>query len=84
MPIIVHNVMPPTDTIALLETIGADASLRRASPEALLEALVRANATIGLKHAAATGDGTHLSEELGSVNCDTPNHVNNFIFEEGA
>lgn len=84
MPVIVHNVVPPTNTIALLETIGADASLRRASPEALLEALVRANATIGLKQAVSTGDRTHLSDDLGDVKpMDTPNHPNNnFIFAE--
>ena len=70
MPIILHNVTPPTNrveaTIQLLEAIGRDAWLYHASPEGLLQALIDANASHGMQHAASTGDASHLRSELGS------------------
>jgi hypothetical protein len=54
-----------TDTIELLETIGANASLRRASAEELAHALEQAGATDVLKAAAKAGDSSLLSGEFG-------------------
>lgn len=53
------------DTIELLETIGRDASLRRAGRESLVHALDEMGANEGLKMAAASGDRSHLGQELG-------------------
>jgi hypothetical protein len=52
-------------TIELLELIGQDASLRHASQEDLAQALEALNASEGLKVAVASGDKSHLGEELG-------------------
>mgnify|MGYP001551092439 CR=1 FL=1 len=54
-----------SNTIELLERIGQDASLRHASQENLAQALNALNASEGLKLAAASGDTSHLGEELG-------------------
>lgn len=53
------------DTVELLEAIGRDASLRRASPEELARALEADGASPGLLDMAAHGDSTALTEELG-------------------
>lgn len=54
-----------SDTIELLEAIGRDASLRRASPEEVDARLARAHASEGLRVAAASGDTSRLFAELG-------------------
>lgn len=53
------------DTVELLEAIGRDASLRRASPEELARALEADGASPGLLDMAAHGDSTALTVELG-------------------
>jgi hypothetical protein len=53
------------DTVELLEAIGRDASLRRASPEVLARALDATNASPGLRELVANGDGSILTRELG-------------------
>ena len=53
------------DTVELLEAIGRDAALRRASPEALAQALEDNDASTGLRELVASGDSTGLTEELG-------------------
>lgn len=55
------------DTIDLLEAIGRDATLRRASPEELATLLEAADASTGLRELAATGDSAMLTKELGLV-----------------
>jgi len=64
------------DTIELLETIGRDASLRRAGRESLVQALDEMGANEGLKMAAASGDRSHLGEELGDEDNKTLNANN--------
>jgi hypothetical protein len=54
-----------SNTIELLERIGQDASLRHASQENLARALNALNASEGLKVAAASGDKSRLTQELG-------------------
>ncbi|NII54593.1 hypothetical protein [Luteibacter sp. SG786] len=53
------------DTVELLEAIGRDASLRRASPEELARALEADGASPGLLDMAAHGDSAALTAELG-------------------
>jgi hypothetical protein len=53
------------DTVELLEAIGRDATLRRASPEALAQALEANDASTGLIELVASGDSTGLTKELG-------------------
>ncbi|MGF6495603.1 hypothetical protein ABIE56_003802 [Luteibacter sp. 621] len=53
------------DTVDLLESIGRDASLRRASPDVLIRVLDAANASAGLRQLVAIGDGGALAAELG-------------------
>jgi hypothetical protein len=60
------------DTIELLEAIGQDASLRHASAEELTNMLEQAQASVTLKAAAASGDSSRLSEELGHKAMFTP------------
>ena len=55
------------DTVELLEAIGRDATLRRASPEVLARALKATDASPGLLELVANGDGTALTNELGLV-----------------
>lgn len=55
-----------TDTIDLLESIGRDASLRRASPGELEHALEQMQASDSLKRAAASGQATLIKTELGT------------------
>lgn len=55
-----------SNTIELLEAIGRDASLRQAPPEGLLHALDSMDASVNLKMAAASGDRSHLAQELGA------------------
>ncbi|WEN15841.1 hypothetical protein PY254_03995 [Rhodanobacter sp. AS-Z3] len=55
-----------SNTIELLETIGRDASLRRASRENLMHALGSMDASVSMKLAAASGDRSHLAQELGA------------------
>jgi hypothetical protein len=54
-----------SDTIELLEAIGRDASLRHASAEELTTILEQVQASGALTAAVASGDSSHLSEELG-------------------
>jgi len=54
-----------SDTIELLEAIGSNASLRHASPEALAGVLRQSQASDGLTAAVASGDSSHLADELG-------------------
>lgn len=67
------------NTIELLETIGRDASLRRASAEDLLQALNGLRASEALKQAAISGDDGHLARELGHRDINSPNHPNNNV-----
>jgi len=53
------------DTVELLEAIGRDATLRRASTEVLAQALVANDASAGLRELVASGDNKGLTEELG-------------------
>jgi hypothetical protein len=53
------------DTIELLEAIGRDASLRHATSEELASVLEQAQASAALLAAAASGDGSQLSHDLG-------------------
>jgi hypothetical protein len=53
------------DTVELLEAIGRDAALRRASPEALVQALEANEASEGLRELVANGDSAGLTKELG-------------------
>lgn len=53
------------DTVELLEAIGRDASLRRASPEELARALEADGASPGLLDMATHGDSAALTAELG-------------------
>lgn len=56
-----------TDTIELLEAIGSDASLRRATAEELADVLGRAQASLALQDAVVQGDRTLLAAEFGST-----------------
>jgi hypothetical protein len=56
-----------TDTIDLLEAIGADATLRHASTEELAIVLERAQASDALTAAVTLGDSTLLFEEFGRM-----------------
>jgi len=71
-----------SDTIELLETIGKDASLRRAPAEDLARALAGLNASAALKQAAASGDAGHLAEELGYRKLQSNNHPGQTAPEE--
>lgn len=55
-----------TDTIELLETIGKNATLRRAPAEKLVETLELADASVALKTAVMSGDRSALLNELGN------------------
>ena len=55
-----------TDTIELLEAIGSDASLRRATAEELADVLDRAQASLALQDAVVQGDHARLAAEFGS------------------
>lgn len=55
------------DTVELLESIGRDATLRRASREVLAQVLEANDASAGLLELVATGDKKGLTEELGFV-----------------
>ncbi|WP_266159428.1 hypothetical protein [Dyella silvatica] len=61
-----------SDTIDLLEAIGRDASLRHASAEELSDMLAQAQASAALTSAAAHGDSSLLSAELGYIPMQTP------------
>jgi len=64
------------DTIELLETIGKNASLRRASGEELAQALASLDANEALQQAAASGDSSHLSRVFDDVRLEA-NHPTN-------
>lgn len=68
-----------SNTIELLESIGRNASLRHASRESLVQLLEGMDANIGLKLAAASGDRSHLAQELG----DKGNVVNHNAHDGG-
>ncbi|WP_213948056.1 hypothetical protein [Luteibacter sp. dw_328] len=53
------------DTVELLEAIGRDATLRRASPEVLARTLEAIHASPALLELVAHGDVTALTGELG-------------------
>jgi hypothetical protein len=69
------------DTIELLEAIGRDASLRHASTEELTNMLEQAQASVALTAAAASGDSSRLSEELGRKAMFTP-QISQTFFDE--
>ena len=52
------------DTVELLEAIGRDATLRRASPEVLSRVLETTDASVGLRNLVANGDYSGLKNEL--------------------
>lgn len=52
------------DTIALLETVGADASLRHAAGETLVDVLQRAQASVELVEAVARQSAEPVRREL--------------------
>lgn len=53
------------DSVELLEMIGRDAGLRRASPEALARALETSRPSAGLRELIASGRSEGLVAELG-------------------
>jgi aspartate carbamoyltransferase catalytic subunit len=55
------------DTVELLEAIGRDATLRRASPEVLARTLAATQASLGLLELVTHGDGSKLKSELALV-----------------
>lgn len=55
-----------SNTIDLLNNVGSDASLRHAKPEDLVASLAQMQASEELKHAAMSGNKSHLAQELGS------------------
>lgn len=61
-----------TDTIDLLEAIGADATLRHASTEELTIVLEQAQASDALTAAVTQGDSTLLFEEFGRMQHQPP------------
>jgi hypothetical protein len=61
-----------SDTIELLEAIGADASMRHASAEELAHKLVQSQASAALIAAVASGDSAELAAELGHKPMYTP------------
>jgi hypothetical protein len=71
------------DTVELLEAIGRDATLRRASPEVLARTLEAANASPGLRQLAAYGDGTTLKNELGLVDRYVEHQTQTGAHEDG-
>jgi hypothetical protein len=60
------------DTIDMLEAIGSDASLRRASAEELTQVLVEAKASEALTAAVASGNTAALLVELGHRAMNSP------------
>jgi hypothetical protein len=60
------------DTIELLEAIGRDASLRRASTETLTNMLEQAEASEALTSAVASGDTSWLALEFGQKPMQAP------------
>ena len=60
------------DTIDILEAIGSDASLRRASAEELTQALVEAKASEALTTAVSSGNTAALLAELGHREMNSP------------
>lgn len=60
------------DTIELLEMIGRDASLRRASPQALATALERVDAPRALTAAVASGEIACLGQEFDGIDLFPP------------
>lgn len=61
-----------SDTIELLAAIGRNAALRYASTDKLSEALAHEKASVALMAAAASGDSSWLSEELGPKPTQAP------------
>jgi hypothetical protein len=53
------------DTVELLEQIGRNASLRRASPEVLARVLESSDASPGLREFVVRGSSEALTAELG-------------------
>jgi hypothetical protein len=68
-----------SDTLELLERIGANASLRHASADELAAILATMEASDALKAAAQTGDGSLLRTELGHK----PMKVNHDVHDPG-
>lgn len=54
-----------SDTIELLNAIGQDATLRRASADELADKLEQAGASEALRAAVMFGDSSRLAEEFG-------------------
>lgn len=72
-----------SNTIELLEAIGGDASLRRASGQDLARTLAGMHATEGLQQAAATGDSSLLEKELGHRNMSVVKSPTQSGYEDG-
>lgn len=71
-----------SNTIELLESIGADASLRHASGADLEEMLEAMQATDELKLAASTGNPEPLKQELGGKSMGVNNTQNGTCEED--
>ncbi len=71
-----------SDTIDLLEAIGRDASLRYAPADVLSDLLDQAQASPTLMAAAASGDSSVLSRDLGQGPNQAPQVVQTPGFEE--
>ena len=71
-----------SNTIELLEAIGSDASLRRATPEALLQAMASLDCSSMLLEAIERGDGDALKPELGHRDGQLVSTVNQIVPDE--
>lgn len=71
-----------TDTIDLLEVVGSNASLRHAHADEMARQLELAQASAALVLAAASGDSSMLSAELGQQSNQTPQAVQMPAHEE--
>ena len=71
-----------SDTIELLEAIGKDAHLRRASAEKLVDTLEQADASDVLKAAVLAADSALLAAEFGHQPMRVDQHTNTPGHEE--
>jgi hypothetical protein len=70
------------DSVELLEAIGRDANLRRASPEVLARTLEATHASPGLIALVAHGDSSALASELGLVDRYTEHQSQTGAYED--
>lgn len=71
-----------SNTIELLEAIGSDASLRHATPEALLQTMASLDCSAMLLEAIERGDGDALKPELGHRDGQLVSTVNQIVPDE--